>query len=477
LITRNLSRGIVADCFRRSKQNSGYAIVGSPGIGKSWTLLYALQQALLYNGACVAFFQLKSEGAFVCIRKEDHVFVWHTHASSKAKSNLFGYKDVLVLIDPMEAGKGGAAYNEGERMLILAASNNEAHFTSGIDKVTGDFMRILGPYTDAELNVSLSLMGCKDMETALLRATHVGNAPRYLMDGSLYRKRLSKINVTAQAVTGRSRDMERIVAWNGVDEIKPTTIVRGTLFSVSAMMDNEEDPDIIGYDGESGVDYGTVKLQVLSDHVRASVVTRNRSSILSFWAKVGAGARSNMGDCVESLFWGDLSKSTYRMKRWKMQGKRKPTDNAEEQVLTGTLTTSKFATIEDLKGVLSNGKTVARMNKNCAVIDFAGPGPLVYQVTVSDNHSLSTTGTARLLLNLGYLVMKGRTYVLPAVTPPQILEFHWVVPHQSESKWKHRNQKVATGNGSPALKKVVNMCLRKYVRQYVLIMEDNAPDA
>ena len=53
LITRRLSRGVVADCFDKSRSGSTYAITGNPGIGKSWTLVYALQQALLYENACV----------------------------------------------------------------------------------------------------------------------------------------------------------------------------------------------------------------------------------------------------------------------------------------------------------------------------------------------------------------------------------------------------------------------------------------
>jgi predicted NACHT family NTPase len=67
LITRRLSRGVVADCFKLSESCSNYAIVGSPGIGKSWTLLYALQQALLSNNACVVIWFPKEGVANTCI--------------------------------------------------------------------------------------------------------------------------------------------------------------------------------------------------------------------------------------------------------------------------------------------------------------------------------------------------------------------------------------------------------------------------
>ena len=76
LITRRLSRGVVSDCFGRSKSDSTYAIVGNPGIGKSWNLIYALQQALLYENACVLFCFQKDGKALVCIRKNHKIYVW-----------------------------------------------------------------------------------------------------------------------------------------------------------------------------------------------------------------------------------------------------------------------------------------------------------------------------------------------------------------------------------------------------------------
>ena len=67
---------VKADCFHRSKPKSSYAIVGSPGTGKSWTLVYALQQALMYDVVCVMFALPKHRKSLVCIRKSDRVFVW-----------------------------------------------------------------------------------------------------------------------------------------------------------------------------------------------------------------------------------------------------------------------------------------------------------------------------------------------------------------------------------------------------------------
>ena len=75
LITRPLSRGVVADCLALSKKGSTYAISGSPGIGKSWTLIYALQQALLYENVCVLFCFQKAGIAIVCIRRNNKIYV------------------------------------------------------------------------------------------------------------------------------------------------------------------------------------------------------------------------------------------------------------------------------------------------------------------------------------------------------------------------------------------------------------------
>ena len=104
LITRRLSRGVVADCFERSKAGSTYAIVGSLGIGKSWTLIYTLQQALLHENACVLFCFQGNSDAIVCIRRNNCIYVWSSAYgpwSHVCYSSLFDNSNVLVLLVPV----------------------------------------------------------------------------------------------------------------------------------------------------------------------------------------------------------------------------------------------------------------------------------------------------------------------------------------------------------------------------------------
>jgi hypothetical protein len=125
LITRRQSRRVVADCFQRSKQSSIHAIVGSPGIGKSWTLIYALQQALLYENVCVLMCFQKTGTAIVCIRRNNKIYVWITYSNTymdNCNSSLFNNGNVLVLLDPLESNAGVANFAHGLRMFIYSVS-------------------------------------------------------------------------------------------------------------------------------------------------------------------------------------------------------------------------------------------------------------------------------------------------------------------------------------------------------------------
>ena len=168
LITRRLSRGVVADCFAKSKRRSTYAIVGNPGIGKSWTLIYALQQALLYENVCVLFCFQKEEGAILCIRRHNKIYAWNSDDrmwATSCRSRLFNNSNVLVLLDPRESTEGGAIFSRGPRMLVMAASNNKKHMGS-TKKFTPNFIRILSINSDEELKIA-------DRKSTRLNSSHI----------------------------------------------------------------------------------------------------------------------------------------------------------------------------------------------------------------------------------------------------------------------------------------------------------------
>jgi hypothetical protein len=78
--------------------------IGSPGIDKSWTLIYALQQAFMYNGAFVVFTQQQKKQHFVCTsRRNNEIFAWSSNTDDLFGSIILRHsKQALVLFDPKD---------------------------------------------------------------------------------------------------------------------------------------------------------------------------------------------------------------------------------------------------------------------------------------------------------------------------------------------------------------------------------------
>ena len=71
-------------------------------------------------------------------------------------------------------------------------------------------------------------------------------------------------------------------------------------------------------------------------------------------------------------------------------------------------TSSTNVSIEELTNTVfgADEDTVCRMVKGCPLIDFAGPGLNVFQVTVRDKHEKNFNGMKDLLLAAGFLQYK-----------------------------------------------------------------------
>jgi hypothetical protein len=222
LVTRRLSRGVVADCFAKSTVRSNYAIVGSAGVGKTWTLIYTLQQALLYNNACVVLCCRNSPDLLACIRRNDKVYVWNL-SSREVTSILLENSHVLYLLDPTESSRDGDYFSEGRRMLVMTAYN-DAKFFEGMENVTPDYARILSMYSNSELETALPYMiaGQEDASTVeqmLKRATKVGNLPREIYSNAWFsRRKESSLELTQRIIDATDWLLDEIVQFDGLFE-------------------------------------------------------------------------------------------------------------------------------------------------------------------------------------------------------------------------------------------------------------------
>jgi hypothetical protein len=345
LITRSLSRGVVADCFENSKPGSVYAIVGSPGIGKSWNLIYALQQALLFENSCVLFCFQKKGKAWICIRKENQIYAWSnvTYGFEKFRSALFRNKNVLALLDPKEAPAGGATYTVERQRLIFAASNNAAHFKN-VYKDTFDFERILNPYSTLELKIALKYMSAsahlysdEEILPMLQLAEQVGNMPRYIMSKVGASINMKKIRDYLHGVEKMDSIMLlKFLSFKGTTSVQEKDSIEGAIFSLFAAGSIYSDFTLVdvGYDGDAVVDgkavvqYENRIVEFVCNHIRVQVAVKYRATLLCYDGKTADGLGSHFGHIVEELLWVDI-KNKEKMEVHKLSYKEEEKGGAE----------------------------------------------------------------------------------------------------------------------------------------------------
>jgi hypothetical protein len=509
LITRNLSRGVVADCFEHSKPGSNYAIVGSPGIGKSWSLIYALQQALLFENACVMFCFQKLGICWVCIRKEHHIYVWMIESDkfqNNFASGLFRNRNVLALLDPRESGNNkGAEFTTGNyRRLIFAASNNESHFSNMVGKTTGHALRILNPFSDNEIKVALPFFDNIQSDTErytnviMERAKVVGNLPRYLIDDTKFDDRKKNQNTFMKNVARKKVDLESVLSWSGMSEKKGS--VPGTVYGVYIRETNfgDDSPADVGYDGNLVKNYWDMAICPLTPMVRGEILKKWRRHILSYYTKSGAEEHSEMGLSVEELFWEDL-KSGVILKCWKINGVNKNTDfllfntasgafynfdildeedsfaNAKQNLPLCTIITN--ATIQDLatKVFFSEHRTACRMMQCGKTVDVATNNKNVFQVKVNVKHEFAFNGMRDLLLAAGFLRIGKNGLCEKCSAENDDLQYFWVVPYSNRHSWcrKKQVQKLLYDSTQPPDDyDIVFSCFREHVKEFVVFMEN-----
>jgi hypothetical protein len=509
LVTRRLSRGIVGDCFSRSQADSNYAIVGSPGIGKSWALLYALQQALLYVNVCVLFYFAKYGIAMACIRKGNEVFAWIVDGIENCKSRLFKNSNVLVLLDPVEDTMGGANFAYGRRRLIFAAANNDQHL-GNLGKHTGGFKRILSTYSEKELKVALPYMTKgKDVEynqevlhDALKRANVVGRVPRYLVSLPKYNARkettdYALISVKKMkfqynyALIANKMQFEDILRWNGIVVDKENQKAFESIFLIfneydidkDSLNDSEDDDLVIGYDGANGINYGKSNISIISNYVFENWVGKDRDRILSYWCKVGINEPSILRSTVANLFWQDLQSKNIYFRTFEMK-----TGNDENVCINLEVTNHgnpvDTVDVQDLEAkCFLPSDTLCRMKTGTTLIDFAGPGKNVYHVAVGATYPHLYSTVKELLLASGHIksvdsvptnndVANEMPDCIKVATQVEKINLYWVIPYGLETKWKSRIARhMKIKDDDDPTTRLMKECFNSCVKQFVLVME------
>eukprot|EP00978_Attheya_sp_CCMP212_P029227 scaffold103301_cov71-Attheya_sp.AAC.2 len=255
--------------------------------------------------------------------------------------------------------------------------------------------------------------------------------------------------------------------------------------------DHDGDDEFDDYDGRH---FWTTERLIfsISPQVRGRIMQQQRATILYYWGVVDAAEFAKMGSKVEDLFLADLlcADAVTTMKSQELKHHTADPHIAEDVFsLPAGRNSRRGLSLENVGTIFDSGNEVAGMADNTALIDGAGPGKQVEQVTVSDDHSFKQPALICLLKSAGFLEEnKGILRMIDAAADDK-LKFYWVCPPARYAKWKKRTAKtILTGLSkkenmlAPGEKKILvankamlKQCLDARVVQYALEMPYTCP--
>jgi hypothetical protein len=175
-----------------------------------------------------------------------------------------------------------------------------------------------------------------------------------------------------------------------------------------------------------------------------------RKSILTLWGRKDAADMITMGHECENLVWHDLvSETPISLPQQRLESDSPSTLNFNFSrhglSLMGEATA---LAMPRLSSIFASENVVANFNRNFPVIDFAGPGKRVFQVTVANSHTKKMQ-VLDVLMGAGFITKDGESYTWSDPVPQEKLEWYWIVPPFNFKKWgsKKRTQFYKTGAG------------------------------
>jgi len=378
--------------------DKGLVIVGNPGIGKSFGLLYVLRKLLLAKKkVCSVNSRTDFCKADMFCPMEDGSYEVYTctfdpHFRSSVARDF-------TLIDPSEEGERDDLRPHTGQTIKAASLNEKKHFHN-YDKL--DFyklfarmwelkeLKVAAPYFLK--NFSKESKGNTE-ETLKDRFNVVGGAPRYLFDDGKYEERLKMTESEVIKLT-----YEKLISVLFTPTQQGKEDVSGHLFKISPFVDEE-----------MGVDYKTFAISVLSPYVKKYMFSTHRNLFLKITEfRRSDDDNTNVGKLFEDLALDVLRTASRKKFRIRRLGQLK-TDEKKEFNISGRTDCEDLIVSMKQSSNNDNHNLLVPKQPNFPVIDAAYQDNTGFQVTIDPHHGIQLPALVeRLLVPLGYVTVENK---------------------------------------------------------------------
>jgi hypothetical protein len=317
LLTFPEIRGAVGAC---SDFQASSFLVGAPGIGKSWSLLYCLQQALLYDDAKVLLYADNSSSACVFQRKGNKMYAWSSCSSSRtAPDSFFARHDILILIDPKESTTSGARFFlHSSQLIFVMCAEAEHPLNAPMKQDPGGVFYVAPPSTE-QLEAMAPLMFPEEsLDEIRKRIRWVGPIQRDVRNNPSFKQCREQ---QTRAISDIAQNFDRLLrhfSWNGTkqgDYFFPERIFLpiGTPREDYNIMEGDatsflEQRHIKDYEG-GNIDYGTIMFTLVCQKVWNDTFHECRNNLLSYWMNCDKMDAITYGFLLQKIALHELSSS------------------------------------------------------------------------------------------------------------------------------------------------------------------------
>jgi hypothetical protein len=197
--------------------------------------------------------------------------------------------------------------------------------------------------------------------------------------------------------------------------------------------------------------------------------------------------RINLGNDIQTLFMNDFEslckerpRHSYQARRWKLGDAAEANEmflinhKCSKVDLSHLGENQVNEAFQRLNAVLTHRYQIAFLPQTFPVIDAAGPGRQVFQITLAAKHNPRIAQVRRLLVAARLLTVD-RSGNLSVCREPEPLTLDWVVPPNMFVEWGSKACVTFRQNELSAGDLVVKHCWDNYVMQYALEIPSNPP--